>query len=573
MRSKLVSSAVVALLTMTVAQSTASAAGKRKTVAPESAPSDTAPVAVAPEAPLPAPADSTAPMPSEVPAPSAPAVVAPEPQQPVEQGAPTSSKQSPAEETYNPVEPPVAPMPGDEPIPATGAPAPQTSVPYVEHLGPNSFPGRQRGIYGGSLWLEPSFHGLQWPYMAHTGLGVSGQVWVDSGWETIHRDPKKMPNTTMFLQQGRGVMRFTPTYVSGRFFIQGQIELVGNSCQTQSSTNAVCAAAGTFSTDDLWIRFGHWNIWDLKIGRFEAWEIYHLGMGMDQYSTERMGAGMYGVDSNVEPRTWDAPAYYGVNYLHDRPSEGLALGYVAGHVYFTHFLRIELLGKLGSDNNRADNSTSDTASTSWGGRATTVLDFGWLKLKGGREYSKRHPIAQTVDPGPDGVKKDPVPERTNSGYGGSAILVNDRVEGGLSYAQGTQSDSNAMAQTIGENSFTTKSFGGFANVKVSPLWVVWPLLFWALPDQWMTSDPWTLGAGLHYTTQTDEYKATSAGSTTNNYTSHLQGFFALQYALAGQLFIKGVFGYAKAYFQPSDVTKDTWSNHMYSARIRLMYVY
>ena len=44
-----------------------------------------------------------------------------------------------------------------------------------------------RGIWGGSLWL--TFHGLQWPYMPKTGVGVSGYAWVDTGYEQIRRPP------------------------------------------------------------------------------------------------------------------------------------------------------------------------------------------------------------------------------------------------------------------------------------------------------------------------------------------------------------------------------------------------
>lgn len=144
-----------------------------------------------------------------------------------------------------------------------------------------------RGLYGGSLWLEPSFHGLQWPQNARTGVGISGTFWTDTGYEMIKRDFPSLPNSGMYFQQGRGQLRVTPAYVHGRFFIQGQVELVGNLCQTANVTNVVCNA-GTFTTDDLWIRVGEWNRWDLKLGRFEAWEVYHLGMGMDPYTFERL---------------------------------------------------------------------------------------------------------------------------------------------------------------------------------------------------------------------------------------------------------------------------------------------
>ena len=219
---------------------------------------------------------------------------------------------------------------------------------HFERLGPETFPGRLRGLYGGSLWLEPSFHGLQWPQNTRSGVGVSGTFWTDSGYEMIKRDFPSLPDSGMYFQQGRGQLRVTPAYVRGRFFIQGQVELVGNLCQTANVTNVVCSA-GTFTTDDLWIRVGEWNRWDLKLGRFEAWEVYHLGMGMDPYTFERLGAGMFGLAGPANPKL-EAPSLYGVNYLHDRPTDGLAVGYAALHLYPTEYLRFELLAKLGTDN-------------------------------------------------------------------------------------------------------------------------------------------------------------------------------------------------------------------------------
>ena len=40
---------------------------------------------------------------------------------------------------------------------------------------------------------------------------------------------------------------------------------------------------------------------------------------------KRLGAGMFGVDSFTTPKL-EAPLVYGVTYLYDRPSEGLACG-------------------------------------------------------------------------------------------------------------------------------------------------------------------------------------------------------------------------------------------------------
>lgn len=452
-------------------------------------------------------------------------------------------------------ETPAPPPPPEEPIPATVAtgqekPVIETPAPYVEHLGPKSFPGRLRGLYGGSLWLEPSFNGLQWPFMARTGVGVSGVFWTDSGYEAIIRDDhdNQMPGTKMAFQQGRGVLRLTPTYVQGRFFIQGQAELVANQCQ---ATSDVCTASGTFSTDDLWIRVGEWNSWDLKVGRFEAWEIYHVGMGMDLYTLERAGAQQMPVTNDLGLYT---PSYYGVNYLHDRPTEGLGLGYAAFHAYATEALRFELLAQLGADNVQVVKDNQGPAKTGFtylGARPAVIYDLGWLKFKAAGEYQRRTAVMQL-----DG-QKDASYYRTRMGAGAALQFVFDPTfEFGLNAAVAKQHETNPVdlssSDTNKKNSFSTMSVGGFANLRLANLWMA--------------------GVGANWTTQSNEYQDDTP-SNPADYTAHLQGFAALQYLLAGQLFIKAVVGFARADFQPNNGGIHIWSDYMYSGRIRLMYLY
>lgn len=434
------------------------------------------------------------------------------------------------------------------PATAVAAPVPETSAVVLEHMGPETYPGRLRGIYGGSLWLEPDFQGLQWPQNTRTGIGVSANFWIDSGYEAITRDLEQLPNTDLRLQQERAVLRLTPAYVSGRLFAQAQVELVGNGCQ---ATNPVCVTDGTFTTDDLFIRVGAWNLWDLKVGRFEAWEIYHLGMGMDQYTIERLGAGMLGIASNTMPNL-DAPSLYGVTYLHDRPSEGLAIGDAALHFYPTDSLRLELLAKFGTDNYSGNHATGDTAWNYIGGRPTIIFDLGFFKLRLGAEYQHRTATTQNIAPGTPMMKTDPVAERVQKGAGGSVQFVIDPfVEFGVNAAIGKQDETDAFGNPVLEDSFTTKSIGGFANARV-----------------W---DGWLAGLGLNWTTQTDQFL--TAGSTANDFVAHLQAFGAVQYRPVGQLYIKAVFGYAYADFQPSDQMMSEWKNYMYSLRIRLLYIY
>ena len=476
-----------------------------------------------------------------------------------------AAQASPDEDEPKSTEPEAPPPAKAELQPASPDPAsdvPAALAPQFEAMGPATFPGRMRGLYGGSLWLEPSFHGLRWPQNARTGVGVSGMFWVDSGYESITRDTgndmsqhnpplTQLPNSTMFVGQGRGLLRVTPAYVHDGFFIQGQAELVGNLCQTASVANTVCNN-GTFTTDDLWIGFGQRNLWDVKVGRFGGWEVYHLGMGFDPNTLERLGAGMFGVNSGTG---LEAPSIYGVNYMHDRPTDGLAVEHLALHAYPSDTLRFELLAKLGTDNYRFDQSTGDTSFSYLGGRPTAIFDIGWLKFKLGAEYQQLTPVLQTLDAA--GQKKDPVQKLVQKGAGASVQFVIDPiVEFGLNAAVGKQSYTDKTAGNFPQpedlrRSFTTKSFGGFANLRLA--------------------DGWLAGVGANWTTQLDDYLAT--GSTADDFTTHLHGFVALQYLLAGQLYIKAVFAYARAKFQPSDVNVPVWNNDMYSGRIRLMYLY
>ena len=442
---------------------------------------------------------------------------------------------------------------------------PQAPPQYVEHLGPSAYPGNLRGLYGGSLWLEPSFHGLQWPYMTRSGVGVSGLVWVDSGYEQIKSENSNVPNTANLLQHGRAVLRATPIYVSGRFFIQGQVELVANGCQSANRSMCDESEKGTFDVDDLWLRIGQWNSWDLKVGRFEGWEIYHTGMGLDINTLERRGAWqtVTGTDS-TGTAFLPAPTYYGVNYLHDRP-RGMGLGYLAFHFYPVSVLRFELLGELGTDD-AADPSAGTPAAASrstviaggnnvWGGRPSAIYDLGWLKIKAGAEYQKITASVQTRSSDSDPWVDDKT-ETTRKGLGAAfQFVVDPWVEfgGNIAWGDVTKQDKDGNQDPTG--TYTTTSAGGFANVR--------------LGRRGSGLEDLLLGGGANWTTQYYSHKVANSDP---DYTAHLQVFGAAQYLIAKQLFVKAVVAYARADIWPSS-QPESQSNTMWSFRLRLMYMY
>jgi hypothetical protein len=370
---------------------------------------------------------------------------------------------------------------------------------------------RVRGIHGGSLWMN--FHGLQWPYAPQIGgepdtrFGLSGSVWIDTGYRKVESTNEIYREDTRWLQEGRFVLRATPTYSDGPWFVQGQAELVAG--KDQSPTPRVDA-------DDVWVRAGRWNSFDIQVGRFESWEIYHYGMGLDLYTLERRGAEI----SSSAP-----PGIYGATFMFERPAD---VGNIAAHVYPTDFLRFELLGQIGN-----------TGLNTMGVRPAAILDFGWLKLKGAAEYRKQTPLTDSTQ------------QETEAKGGAAAIqfVIDPHVEFGFNFGHGIDDNFSSTGEHELARSFTRTSFGGFVNGRLVPKLLV--------------------GAGANYT-KYEDIQVDPTGRVGEF--DHTQAFGAVQYLFLDQLFVKAVFGWANASFAPS-FTDDSYENSMLSLRLRVMYLF
>ncbi len=407
--------------------------------------------------------------------------------------------------------------------PAAPPPAPQqqqqqqpTGPGPVERLSGAAFPEwTTRGLPGGSLWLSGSMHGMPWPYTPRTGLGVSGYVWSDGGYEIIKRGNQTEADIKYLVNQVRGVVRLTPTYSMGAHYVQGQTELVLNGDQSQPQPVNV-------TTDDLWLRVGTWKSWDVQVGRYEAFEVYHFGMGMDLNTLERQGP----VDTvRAVP---DVPGLTSFSYRQN----GVANAALHEYLWDSR-VRVELLGQYGFD--------AAASLDGFGVRPAVIFDLGWLKLKGAGYWKKQFPVRST--------SKE---VRYQSGFTGAAQFVfAPYVEGGVSVAQETTdhyltqnvNDPNAaMGDYDGLGSLTTVAVGGFVNARVV--------------------DKLLVGPGLNHVRETDQV----GGTFTNT-----QGFVAAQYAVGGQFFVKLVGGWARARLASGG--KEPWENAMLSVRLRLMYLF
>jgi hypothetical protein len=386
----------------------------------------------------------------------------------------------------------------------------ETEIGPIERLPPSAFPApTPRGIHGGSLWS--TFHGLQWPYYPKTGIGISGYAWIDTGYEEIRRGNPTEQGIKYRLQQGRLLLRVTPTYTFGDFFVQAQAELVANKDQSQAQPN-------TADTDDLWVRVGQWKTWDLQLGRFENWEVYHLGMGLDLHTLERQGA----VDE-----AFAVPDIYGLSYAYYRPA---GVGRAAAHLYPTDWFRVELATEFGNE----------FGSNVIAGRPVGILDFGFIRVKAGVEYKK-------LTDQKEGSKG----ETTQRGSAGSVHFVFDPyIEFGVNGSYGIV-DRVAQDGTVDEKGTNeVYSFGGFANVRI-----IEDLLF---------------GAGANITKLEDIHLDRSVGDV--DHFSHLQAFGALQYLVMKQLFVKFVGAYARSEFHPV-FGEPIFNNTMVSGRLRLLYLF
>lgn len=408
--------------------------------------------------------------------------------------------------------------PGAPPAPEVGAKKLAAPPSDVARLPAEAYPDKPvRGIYGGSLWM--TFHGLQWPVdpfetdEPRTRLGFSGSVWIDTGYKKVDTELPNAPQYKKWLQQGRLVLRATPTYTKNDWFVQGQAELVANKDQTVAQPNIA-------DVDDLWVKAGKWNKFDVQVGRFEAWELFHFGMGLDLNTLERQGAWN-------EQNTNRPPDVYGVTFAYYRPS---GVGNVAFHAYPLNFLRFEALGQIGNESNL----------NTMAARGTAILDIGMVKVKAGAEFKHASASLSTSKSESD----------SRGGGGAVQLVINPRVEAGFNGAYALVDSKDSMGNMDPYGSITTFSVGGFANVRL-----VGELI---------------LGVGATYTYKEDLHEDTNGNV---DESSQMQGFGALQILVLDQLFLKAVVAYAKADYADSFTMSPPYSDKMLSARLRAMYLF
>jgi hypothetical protein len=217
-------------------------------------------------------------------------------------------------------------------------------------------------------------------------------------------------------------------------------------------------------------------------------------MGLDLNTQERVGA---------RGRSATPIQIYGLTKMWDR---GLSEGSVAAHFYPTEWARIELQARAGLAG----------SGNFVGVRPVGVLDFGFVKFKGGYEQSTTPSTNPDAESGTD-----------SRGLALSLQGVFDPwVEGGVAYAELAEEQYDDDGGQVLAGSATTRSYGGFLNVR--------PYF-----------ENLLLGLGYHYTWWENLNQDPATGRVDEK--NHTQMFAAVQYTLFGRLAVKYVISPSSTY--------------------------
>ena len=348
------------------------------------------------------------------------------------------------------------------------------------------------------------------PPLPPTGLSLSGDLYIDTGYERSGRGLDSEPDQEFWLQQGRFMLQAMALRTSGDLFFQAQAQLLAHVDEIEGDQ--------LIDTDDAWAKFGRWHCWDVQIGRYEAWEVYHKGQGLERNTLEDLGAA-------------DGPDIYEVNYAFYRQN---GFGQAAVHWYAADALRFELGSVFGND----------LGFNSLGLRPAAIVELGPVRVKLAGEWRR-------LDNQEEGKKQ----EDEQRGGGGSIQYVGDGpgaavpVEVGVNAAYGVVDRIDPFGRVDVGGSTDTLSLGGFLNLGVGAM---------------------SLGLGGNLTQQGDRREDPETGA--SGEFRHQQAFVSLKRPIiVSEASVKVVFAWARATLAPAIGNKR--DNRMASVRVRLQYTF
>lgn len=312
-----------------------------------------------------------------------------------------------------------------------------------------------------------------WAPLVWAGGQIFGQVELDVGYAS-YKYPERLdrPGETLHDMRGRFVLGPQFQYeLQDGYYLNVVTQLVAwvREEEEQYQINA----------DDVYVQYGKGDTWDLQVGRFMTWRVYHKGLGFDIFTLEDQGASKsYPISNGIF-----AVHTYEVDYIFLRNSPYVG-GEVAGRAAF-HYYPID---ELGFEAALAYGLAGSRGLNTWGGRFAADFQWEFLRLSAAAEYRK-----QTLTGPPNVTQNVGTPEETvvecelcgssnNLGFGGGAIVTLLPLRFGGGVAKGFDESFSPVGDSQGDaapdiaGSGSRLSLGGYVELDVGT-WIMDKQLF------------------------------------------------------------------------------------------------
>lgn len=282
-----------------------------------------------------------------------------------------------------------------------------------------------------------------------------------------------MPGEELYDLRGRFVLGPTLWHQFGEnWFVRARAEFVAWLREVNQSYQ--------INVDDAYVQAGKIGLWDVKVGRFFSWRVYHRGPGFDLFTTEDLGACRISKCATQDPADF-GPRMYDVSNIYFRETPGRA----ALHFYPTSWSGVEALVQYGSQSS----GPSDPVLNSLGGRLAGVLSFPILRVSAAAEARQNNPTSDPTQPA-EGGGTIPCPTCGSSkdfGFGGGAELtlrdVGLELGANAGYSERTEYETQASRVDLAASG-KILSLGGYGQFDVG---------------KYALGTSLVLGAGYNYT--------------------------------------------------------------------------
>jgi hypothetical protein len=314
-----------------------------------------------------------------------------------------------------------------------------------------------------------------WAPLTWAGGQIFGQAEIDVGYATYRypEDPQH-PEETLHDMRGRFVLgpMFHYQFPKSETFLRvvGQFVAWVREKNNEYQINA----------DDVYVQYGSGDTWDIQVGRFMTWRVYHKGLGFDLFTLEENGASkVYPISNGVF-----AVRTYEVDHIFLRNAAyvgGEVAGRAAFHYYPSDIFGIELAAAYGLASNEGANSI--------GARLAADLQWKFLRLSAGGEYRTQSPTGPQSITLNQGMPNEATSlctecgDTSNYGAGGSVVLSFSPVTVGgaiaIGWDEALQANPDPVTGVPSEDptaSGRRLSFGGYGEFDLGTLAFGRPLI-------------------------------------------------------------------------------------------------